>query len=230
MQIKIDLLNNWHDTLMQFHIELLTTFVKDSEEQIKNSVRKFKEGRESQENEYSVVDYYMDIDNLTYNLDEIFENYFPNLKRQSLFLMICSLMEHELTKLCDIIYNKEDVNFSLNDLTHSNKGSKLKKIHLYLRKTLRIENNKNFGELWQKLEKNQSLRNQIVHNFGTIKHVYEKTNRYIAEENLLCIEQNSNDIILLKGFLELTLENNRKLCIEIQNIIRKRFDETYRYN
>lgn len=132
-------------------MDLLKSHISQTEELIEKSIENYENNIESREKIYdefhsSVTDFYLGIDSDTYFLDEIFKEYFPNLKRQSVLILICSYMENELYKLCNMVQQAERIQFDIKDID-SSKG-KLDKIKQYYKKTFIKNYSKEFELKW----------------------------------------------------------------------------------
>lgn len=227
---------HWYDYEMRFHLDLIQSYISETENLIIKGIEKYEDEKETEietgESDgyefYYETQYYEGVDSSTYNLDEIFKEYFPNLKRQSVFIMICSAMEKNLSDYCRRIQYKNNDEFSVDDLIGRGRG-KLNAIKTYLDRTILINNrNRRLDICWVEFTMLYKIRNQIAHNFGELKK-NEKVKKHISNRNLIRLNE-LNEVILEKGFLDSVVELLRALTKEIQASAQKKYDNTYKLN
>lgn len=207
----LDYKNNWYDLKIQFEIQLFKSYIEDTENSIKNSILRFESKVKTELIEYdgfhySSYDYYLNLDSQSFDLKEVFNNYLPNLKRQSVFIAMCSFIEKELFCLC--------INFNENNsLKFPSNISKLHSIKQYLgQKNINFTHELNSN--WETLKYLYSIRNQVVHNFGKANN----SNKTIAEVDIQ-VDENGY-FIISKETLEFTLKLFEDISNEIQTLIR----------
>lgn len=228
----LDYFRNWYDYNISFGFQLLQSHIQETEELIIKGIEKYEKSVETEEIIYdefhsTFTDYYLGVDSSTYSLDEIFKEYFPNLKRQSLFLMVCSYMEHELYKLCLDVQKNEQITFSVNDM--SSRIGKIEKIKKYFTNTFIKNYDKKFEIEWKVFRNYYRIRNDLTHNFGKITLSNTELKLFISKQKFLSINH-SNELIMDKGFPEEMFENLISLCKTIQDLIRKYYDTKHHQN
>src|ERR1039457_2740122 len=84
---------NWYRYDVSFSVELITSFVQGIERQAAESILNYRNTKRSE-------DEHRGLDEGSWDLKEIFEEYFPSLQRRSALLTVWGFLEHELDKLC----------------------------------------------------------------------------------------------------------------------------------
>lgn len=114
---------NWYRFDLKFSIELLDVFVKNSESQIDLSIQEYSKKKETlildempEINTARIVDVHKGLDSESWDLDGIFNEYFPTLQRRSAFLSLYGFLEHELDKLCMLYKKSQNQNVDFRDL------------------------------------------------------------------------------------------------------------------
>ena len=102
-------ISTWYETDVSATLELMESFVKGVEQQAAESALKYEQHKETDFEEYEegtyVVERFQGLDNQSWALKTIFEEYFPSLQRRSAFLTVWAMFENELNKLCDRYQN-----------------------------------------------------------------------------------------------------------------------------
>jgi hypothetical protein len=159
----LNLPRKWYSNQFKYELELLTSFIKLSTDEIKDSKIKYLYGKENieyetGEDQTGIVTCYEGVDDQTFALDDIFIVYFPDLKRKSNFIMIISHLEDGLRELCKDL----SVEFSVKFEKWNEKGT-FYAIFFFLKSELNldfdIENDKN----WKNLKLAYNIRNKIAH-------------------------------------------------------------------
>ena len=229
----IDYFRNWYDYNISFGFELLESHIKEIEELIKIGIENYENNVQTEEITYddfhsTVVEHYLGIDSGMYFLDEIFKDYFPNLKRQSIFLMICSFRENKLYKLCFEVQKEEQSIISVDEM-YSRSG-KLDRIRFYFKKSFIKQYNKQFELQWKIFHNYYRIRNQLSHNFGKIDlSKNQKLKEFILNKSLITINSD-NELVIDKGFLEQMINDLRELSKTIQELIRNYYNKNYNLN
>jgi len=90
---------NWYQYDASFSIELMNSFVDGIEKQAADSVVRYKAIQHT-------ADGHQGLDRESWDLENIFGEYFPSLQRRSAFLTVWSYLEHQLDRLC-LLYQSE---------------------------------------------------------------------------------------------------------------------------
>jgi hypothetical protein len=201
---SLNLPRMWYSNHFRYQLELLTSFIKLSDEEIKDSKIKYLYGQENidfdlGEGQAGVITYYEGVDDQTFVLDNIFNEYFPDLKRKSNFIMIISHLEDGLRELCKDLSEEFSVKF-----ISSNKKGIFSAISLFLKSNLKLDFfDVDIDESWKNLKLAYSIRNKIVH----------LTENKISETDLQ-IFKISKDFIFSE-------ETNEILFAEIHSFLKK---------
>ncbi|MBC3847724.1 hypothetical protein H8K90_15105 [Winogradskyella echinorum] len=213
--------DNWYDQYIQAGIELISAYIEHSE--IYNSLaitdyHKYKE-TEIVEHEYgaNIMIHFRSIDGGTFDAEDTITNHFPNLNRRATLVMVTSMFEKELKQLCDSLNSLLDINKPFK----KEKGSLLANIKDYLCNVAKIKMNTSLEHNWSDLMCLQSLRNNIVHNFGKLAVSNTHLENYIRANKNIWIDK-SRDICLNHEFLKDLVPSFIILCKELQEAIRER--------
>lgn len=197
----------WYGNYIELPLELLQAYIDDIEELIKISKQNFNENKkeiqiDSDCEEYppEFVLFHKGINSRSTDPQEIFEEYFPNLQRQSALITLYSFLEHELYRLCFLF---KETN-TLNDVIEENIAGSIK----YLKKVNALN-----GLEWKAVNDIRKIRNIIVHNSGKLFIVGEVSKKkedrikegikIIKNTKLLCGE---TEIKIEEGFLSFVLK------------------------
>jgi hypothetical protein len=114
---------NWYALDSKLALELLKVFVKNTESQIKVNIRGFERKKKSklivlskEERIGQVVEYYGGVDDMTWDLEELFKSHFPNLQRKSAFFTLYAFLEHEMETLANKLKNESTLKAKPEDL------------------------------------------------------------------------------------------------------------------
>ena len=195
---------NWYPFEVTGSVELLFVYVADIEEQVRKGIADYSQRAEIilPESQFDgeperVVTTHKALDDGTWDLTEIFENYFPSLQRRSALVTLFSFFENELESLCKRIRSHDQLKIDLSDLAH--KG--IIRSTLYLEKIVGLAKVRDCRE-WQEIQKIQSIRNLIVHADGKIRIQLDgnpsKIIGYIQGSPLL---KGDKEIVILEGYL-----------------------------
>lgn len=110
----------------------------------------------AEENLYHRVGYYMGLDDVSVDLDDMFTSYYPSLVRRSVFLTLYGMLEHDFEKLCNGFARVHNAPVKLSDL----KGSGFERCNKYARKYIKMPTSSNFAMV----KKVTTLRNACAHN------------------------------------------------------------------
>jgi hypothetical protein len=186
---------NWYRYDVSFSIELITSFVQGTEKQAAESVANFKASKHSK-------DGHQGLDDESWVLEDIFEEYFPTLQRRSAFLTVWGFLEHELDKLCS--QYESEKSFKLNFLDLSGKG--IDRSTAYLEKVTGLEGLKSSQE-WNELKMLQRIRNVIAHDNGKLRdHQGKPKSGILADMKKLGFLGGDDEILLADGFLSKVIE------------------------
>lgn len=179
---------NWNRHDISFSIELMTSFVQGVEKQAGESVANYRAKRPNE--------VHLGLDGDTWDLDGIFEQYFPSLQRSSALLVLWGFLEHELDKLCLLFQKEKAFKLGVSDL--SDKG--IDRSTNYLEKVAGLDGLKSSPE-WNHLKGLQRIRNLIAHNEGRLRdRMGNPKDGMIKNIGFLTITGN-DEIVLEDGFL-----------------------------
>ena len=162
--------DSWYDHV-QFEIELLHSYISNLEPLITISISKFRtekqtHGKDTDNEEVipSCTTTYLNLNDRTFDLETVFEDYFPNLLRSSALITIYSFFEHQLEKLCKEFSSHQHTHISINDI----KGKGIERSFHYLTKVAELTELNN-SATWPKIKIIGQIRNMIAHNNGRVK-------------------------------------------------------------
>jgi hypothetical protein len=160
---------NWYQYDASFSIELMVTFVDGIEKQTAESVANYKAVQHT-------ADRHQGLDRESWDLENIFGEYFPSLQRRSAFLTVWSYFEHQLDQLCLFYQSERKVVARLQGLKAS--------------------------EEWDVLKTLQRIRNVIVHGDGKLQgHQGKPKDGVIADMKKVGFLTGDEEIIIAEGFL-----------------------------
>lgn len=193
---------SWYSDVL-FELDLLRSYTASIEKQIIESINAFHREKQTQIHEIDPEQSYADIvtthqglDDSTYHLATIFEEYFPSLQRRSALITLFSFLEYQLDELCRLFANDQKFPVSLNDL----KDKGIDRSYRYLKKVVGLQID-NSTLTWQNIKRIQGLRNEIVHNDGKLK--IEKTIEYARDSGLLF---GDDEVQIKEGYLAYVIE------------------------
>jgi hypothetical protein len=180
---------NWHQYDVVFSIELIKSFVHGVEQQAADSIRDYRNSKLSGE--------HRGLDNDSWDLQEIFEEYFPSLQRRSALLTIWAFLEHELNALCSLYQLEKGFQLTFSDLS----GKGIDRSAAYLEKVAGLHGLKDSPE-WNDLKAIQNIRNLIAHNDGRLRDPLGKPKDAILRDmNKLGFLSGQHELRLAEGFL-----------------------------
>jgi len=200
---------NWYRYDVKFSLELLNVFTRNVESQIELSIQEFINRKETlsldeqPEFNYSrIVDIHLGLDSETFDLENIFTEYFPSIQRRSAFLSLYGFLEHELDNLCGLFKKTENFKVDLRDLNYSGIERSIK----YLGIVVGLPIDKSIDK-WGKLKSINKVRNLLIHNDGKLTDIDGNTKK--EEQDIL--KQNEflsgdYEIIFSKGYLSFVLK------------------------
>lgn len=228
--MKIAAINSetWYPNHIGFELPVLRAYVKAVEEQIKNSAnwRKKAEVVETIEipdegiyHETSVVD---GLDDTTYSFETVFDEYFPQLQRQSALIVLYSFLEREtghLTELCQKVFKAGG------GPTQSGQGSTIARYRRYLETEIGLAISE-ADPAWLAIDDGiRVVRNQIVHNNAKAPDPgtddSKKLEAYLAEHktsDLIAMDRES--IVLKPGYLNYVLSSFDAFFTTLNNAIK----------
>lgn len=200
---------NWYRFDVKFSIELLVAYANNVEAQVNRSIKEFREGQH-QNGGQEVTDEgscvlsaeYRGLDNASWDLDTIFEIYFPNLQRQSALITLHGFFEHSLSELCSLFQKDRGHKIKLSDL----KGAGIERAIAYLVQVVGLDIDK-ASPLWAEIKSIQAIRNLLVHNAGNLAYkdgAPRKSERQYVEDSPHL--SGDDEIYIDEGFLRHVLE------------------------
>ncbi len=221
-EVKLNLggVTNWYDHFVASDIELISAYIEQCE--ISNGAA-IKDYHNLKTVDIEVIDDFQAnittsfraVDGGLFNAQDIYENYFPMLNRHSTLVIVMSMFEKRLTQLCDWA----NTHYQLNKPFKRYNRSLLQSIKTYLVETVGLKFNESLNNNWDLLLALQSIRNNIIHNFGT----YKSNNKYI--DSYINLNKNlglndDNEFIFNHEFLKDLVPSFNELCRELQESIR----------
>lgn len=200
---------NWYEHDVRGSIELLGSYVADIEVQVDKSIANFHvnadeigvEGTHPDEPP-QFVKVHQGLDDTTWDLREIFGEYFPNLQRRSALITLFSFLEYELNKLCTLLQRTENYNVSFRDIA----GAGIERAKTYLLKVASLDVDP-AAAAWNEIKNIQALRNLVVHADGRLSshdgQERSRVVRYVASSALL---KGTTEVLLQAGYLKHTLD------------------------
>jgi len=204
---------NWYQYDVSFSLELIDSFVDGVEKQAADSIVNYREKRRSEvigreQNDERLVNTHQGLDDETWDLDGIFEEYFPSLQRRSAFLTVCSYFEHELDSLCSLYQSEKDFKEAPSD----EGGKGIDRSANYLARVANLNVHK-ASEEWAAIKRIQKVRNLIVHQNGKLRDhrgEYSKRGKEVADlVPRISFVSGDSEVVLENGFLRYVLTKYR---------------------
>jgi hypothetical protein len=187
---------NWYQYDVSFSMELITSFVRGVERQAAESIQDYITKR-------SEGSGYRGLDERSWDLKEIFEEYFPNLQRRSALLTVWGFVEHELDKLCTLYQSEKGFVLAFSDLS----GKGIDRSTTYLEKVAGLHGLKASRE-WDDLKVVQRIRNVIAHDDGKLRDRQGKfRNGIIGDMKRVGCLSGEDEIVVAEGFLSKVVDS-----------------------
>lgn len=145
--------------------ELLQAYAQDVNAQIKQSIEAYRYDSEEEEvetddypPEVKTIRHHRGLDDESWDLRDVFEDYFPNLQRASAVITLFAFFERELEDLCNLIQSTEEYRLSVQEVY----GSGIERAVTYLEKVCGIDTNKGSKE-WAEVRAIQFVRGLMAH-------------------------------------------------------------------
>jgi hypothetical protein len=181
---------NWYQYDASFSVDLMTSFVGGIEKQAGESVVNYKAIQHSAKE-------HQGLDRESWDLENIFGEYFPILQRRSAFLTVWSYLEHQLDRLCLFYQSERKFGLSFMDLS----GQGIDRSTAYLEKVAGLQGLK-ASEEWNVLKTLQRIRNVIVHDNGKLLNRQGKPkDGIIADMKKVGFLTGDEEIVIAEGFL-----------------------------
>ncbi|AXF18780.1 hypothetical protein [Paraburkholderia caledonica] len=220
-----DLLVSWMEGRFGPGLELIATYVDDVEAECDRSVAIFKASNDGYEHPVGMdeagneqvewVTVHKGLSDNAWCLPEIFEHYFPTLKRGSALTALCGYMEHELNELCREIRSQLVITVGVEDM----KGQGVTRAALYLQKIGNVVFDFGKNHEWKKMQEAFLLRNAIVHAGARVERptVEEivRTSKFLS-----CVD---GQIDILNGHLRTVIDDFAAVGRVLDQALKSRF-------
>lgn len=221
-----NLLLCWFDSRFGPGLELIATYVDDVEADCDRSVAAFLASDEGFEKpagfdaegseQLQWVTTHKGLSDDAWCLPELFEHYFPTLKRGSALTALCGYVEHELNELCRDVEKHMSLTVGFDDM----KGLGITRAELYLRRVGTVFFNEEGKRAWKKMQDAFLIRNAIVHAGGRSEKaaVEEAVKR---SKYLNCVD---GEIGILAGYLRSVVDDIAAVGRALDLSLKSRFD------
>lgn len=180
---------NWYQYDASLSIDLIVSFVSGIEKQAVESISTYKNSRSAAG--HGGLDYD------SWDLDDIFGEYFPSLQRRSAFLTVWTFLEHQLDQLCLFFQSEKSFGLSFMDLS----GKGIDRSTSYLEKVAGLKNLKASQE-WDALKTLQRIRNVVAHDDGKLRdHLGKPKAGVLADMKKIGFLIGDDEITVQEGFL-----------------------------
>lgn len=181
---------NWYQYEASFSIDLMISFVDGIEKQAADTIKSYKATKCPAEG-------HQGLDRESWDLNDIFEEYFPSLQRRSAFLTVWGYLEHQLDQLCLFYQSEKKFRLSFVDLS----GQGIDRSTGYLEKVAGLQGLK-ASEEWGLLKTLQRIRNVIAHDDGKLRDRRGKSkDEIIADMKKVGFLTGNEEIVVAEGFL-----------------------------
>jgi hypothetical protein len=197
---------NWYPDFIN-SVELIDTFVTIVEKQTEEAILEYHTGKQVEYVEEDVggeegvrsqrVETHLGLDDMSWSLNTLFEEYFPSLQRRSALLTVYGFFEYELHKLCLLSQHQRNLRLAPKDI----QGEGIERSTDYLQKVVGLVLDKNCEE-WRDARRVREIRNVIVHRNGRLKDSQGQIPNTTkdAVQNLKFL-RSDNDVVLEEGFV-----------------------------
>lgn len=220
MKFQFNYFKNWDTLRFGAGLELLYSFVdgveRDCDADVKNYDASTDEGHweGDPEDGGEWVHVHRDLDNRSWDLNDVFHNYFPTLRRGSTLAMLCSFFEHELNDLCNTIQKYQQLPIAARDL--HGQGIERAMNYLKLCGSLELPQSKH----WEPIKRIYEVRNALVHAGG---HATKEQLQKYVKAHVEHLELDGTEIVIRVGYLHYVIDTFRAYGKELGDALRARF-------
>lgn len=197
---------NWYQSDFSYSVELIDTFVTIVEKQTKEAILEFQSQKQVEYIEEDLgedgirgqrVETHLGLDDMSWTLNTVFEQYLPSLQRRSALLTVYGFFEYESYKLCMLFRAERKFSLAPKDL----QGDGIERSTDYLQKVAGLALDKNRKE-WQEVLHVREIRNAIVHRDGRRRNA-DGTISKTMKNALASLRFHSGDeeLVLEEGFV-----------------------------
>ncbi|SKC47136.1 hypothetical protein [Ohtaekwangia koreensis] len=218
---------HWYKLDSIHTLQLLTFFVKRTEQQIDASTEHFKNNKKEdfivfseEEKIGQSVTHYEGLDDMGWDLDKLFTSHFPNLQRKSAFLTLYAFLEHELDKLANKLKDEISHPARLEDIA----GNGIHRSFSYMQLIVGLKIDKSDNR-WNKIYQINKLRNMIIHSDGQLS--ADETARKSEEKFMAILKSHitvrDGELVLELTFLPYVIQQFDALFQFIDGAIQLKF-------
>lgn len=223
---------NWYKLDSRQSLKLLFAYSDKIENQITTAIDHFKENKgrkfivlSKEERVGQDVEYYEGLDSMSWDLNGLFECYFPNLQRKSAFLTMYAFLEHELEKLARKLHEESELTAELEDIA----GRGITRSLVYMQKIVNLTIDKNDSQ-WQRISEINQLRNLIIHNDG---HLSDHNGKLKKESKVLRqiaghLSEKDGELIISSTFLKYVAQKFDDLFQYLDKAIQTKYPIEFR--
>jgi hypothetical protein len=180
---------NWYQYDARPSLDLMVSFVSTIEKQAADPIATYKTSRTAAG--------HGGLDHDSWDLDGIFEEYFPSLQRRSAFLTLWGFLEHQLDELCLFYQSEKGFGLSFMDLS----GQGIDRSTNYLEKVAGLKDLKASQE-WNVLKTLQRIRNGITHYDGKLRdNLGNPKSGILSDMKTVGFLSGDDQIVVGEGFL-----------------------------
>lgn len=208
--------HNWYLYDVSFSIELIKGFVENVEQAAEDSIKKYQcEKRLIPDGDgMYVTAVHQGLDDNSWDLENLFTEYFPSLQRRSALITLYSFFENELDGLCSLYKTEKAFSLEVSDL----KSTGIDRATLYLEKVAGLNVHKSSQE-WKTIKRIQLLRNLIVHRSGRVSEAKDKPLIQLVDSSQTLTLKPDGEIVVEKGFLSLAVNTYKNYFKLLDNAI-----------
>lgn len=218
---------NWYPNEITGTVELLRVYVDDVEAQVEKGIADFNANAEQvliepehEEDPGEVSMVHKGLDDETWHLKSVFEEYFPSLQRRSALITLYSFFECELDKFCRRVKIHEKLERDILGI----RGKGILRSTTYLLDVVQLDGIHTSAE-WNEIRNIQSVRNIFVHVDGRLERDGNgraaKVIDYIVKSNFL---RGNADIEMQNGYLAHCLETFNVYFGQIHAALQRKYE------
>lgn len=205
MAFTVGGLDNWYDQNMKQGIELMSAYIEEVESARSaalDAYHKYKKVDVEPIDEFHavIITSFRNLESTTFDLEDIYKNYFPNQSRHACLVTVISMFEKRIFELCKALHREAQVTTDILKAI-KNKNGKLVGMQKFLHEKIKLPRSSELELHWTNLRSLNLIRNNIVHNFGVYEAKKELVDSYIQKNPNITVEKETREFIFNHQFL-----------------------------
>ena len=221
VKFKFNFFATWDQHRFDPGLELLKSFVDGVERDCEADASRYDNsqdqgywegGRPEEGGEW--VHVHRELDSRAWDLNDVFHNYFPTLRRGSTLAMLCSFLEHELNVLSNTVGKHLQLTVMAKDLH----GQGIERARNYLKLCCGVDTKD--SKHWGSIKRIFEVRNVLIHAGGHA--VKEEVLQHVkTHPNHLMLQ--GTELVIRTGYLQYVINTFHTFGKELGDALRVRF-------